>query len=424
VESVVNVSKLFLRNRFSGLLLLGLAGILLVAACDDDDDDDGGDGGQLKIGYLADFSGPLAEFGPEIQTGVELAIAHINAAGGVNGEDVIFVTGDTRVDPTVAVEEARRLIEIEGVAAIVGPLGSTETLAAVESVIGPAGVVAITPSATSPGIALANDNDFLFRATISDAAQGVILAQLAADEGLDNVAVIYRNDAYGQGLNDAFDASFEGTSTSVSYEPGATSYLAELQQLDEGGADYLVAIGFPEEGIIFLREALENDLFSQFLFVDGTKSQDLIDAIGDPLNGFKGTAAGSAPEPEPSTLAWNAAYEAEYGALPTRPYVREAYDATIAIALAAERAGSVDPTEIRDALREIASPPGDTYIAGAEGVAAALEAVRDGDDINYDGAATTMDWNDVGDVTSGYIEIWQYEGGQIVSVEMVPFSLE
>ena len=55
-----------------------------------------------------------------IQTGVELAIKHINEAGGVNGQDVVFVTGDTQVDPTTAVEEARRLIEVEGVHALVG----------------------------------------------------------------------------------------------------------------------------------------------------------------------------------------------------------------------------------------------------------------------------------------------------------------
>ena len=49
--------------------------------------------------------------------------------------------------------------------------------------------------------------------------------------------------------------------------------------------------------------------------------------------------------------------------------------------------------------------------------------MRDGDDINYEGAATTLDWNEVGDVTTGFIEIWQYEGGEIVSLREVPFSL-
>ena len=119
--------RLILYRRTLLVILVAIAAIALVA-CDGDDDDVEA----LKIGFLADFSGPLAEFGPEIQTGVELAIKHINDAGGVNGKDVTFVTGDTQVDATQGVEEARRLVEIEGVHAIVGPLSSTVTIAVAE----------------------------------------------------------------------------------------------------------------------------------------------------------------------------------------------------------------------------------------------------------------------------------------------------
>src|SRR5690606_17591152 len=62
----------------------------------------------LQIGYLADFSGQLAEFGPAIRTGVELAVQHISDAGGVHGQPVTFVEGDDQTHATAAVEEARR----------------------------------------------------------------------------------------------------------------------------------------------------------------------------------------------------------------------------------------------------------------------------------------------------------------------------
>ena len=126
----------------------------------------------LKIGFLSDFSGPLAEFGPVIQTGVELAIKHINDAGGVFGRPVSFVIGDTQVDTTQGLEEARRLIEIEGVHAIVGPLSSTISIAVAESVTGPGRIPTISPSATSPAVSVADDDGYLFRSTISDAAPG------------------------------------------------------------------------------------------------------------------------------------------------------------------------------------------------------------------------------------------------------------
>ena len=354
---------------------------------------------------------------------MELAIEHINAAGGVLGQPVELVTGDTQVDTVQGVEEARRLVDVEGVHAIVGPLSSTVTIAVAESVTGPAGVPTVSPSATSPSITVADDSGYLFRSTISDAAQGVVLADLASDEGYDNVAVLFRNDAYGQGLADAFEAAFDGTVTSASIEQGATSYLSELRAAADGGATVLIAIAFPAEALIFIRESLEHSIFSEFLFVDGTKSQDLIDGIGaDFLNGSKGTAPGGGPA-NAATRAWDAAYIDAYGELPALPFVREAYDAVIAIALAAELAGSTDGAAIRDALPRVAAPGGDDVIPGPEGIAIAMAAVGDGDDVNYEGAATTLDWNAAGDVLTGFIQIWQYRDGEPVEIGEVPFDL-
>ena len=403
-------------------LLLPLLAVIslavLVSACGDDDGD------QLKIGFLADYSGPLAEFGPEIQTGVELAIKHVNDAGGVNGQDVLLVTGDTQVDTTVALEEARRLIDVEGVHAIIGPLASSISIAVAESVIGDAEVPTVSPSATFPLLSEANDNGYLFRSTISDEAQGRYLAELAAAEGIDNVGVIYLNDTYGQGLSGAFEKHFTGTVTSASYEDGAVSYLSELQATTGGGAEVLVAIGFPSQAAIFLREALENDIYDQFLFVDGTKSEDLIDEFGAALQGFKGTAPIGRTEAEAAGAAWNQAYIGEYGALPTRPFVREAYDAAIAIMLAAEAADTLDGPDLRDAMVRVASPGGMLVIPGADSVADGLEAIRDGDDVDYDGAATSLDWNAGGDVTTGVMGIWEYTLDSIVEIDSFEFDLE
>ena len=377
----------------------------------------------LKIGYLADFSGPIAEFGPVIETGVRLAIKHLNEAGGVNGRPVELVIGDTGLDPTRAVEEARRLIEVEGVHAIVGPLASSVTLAVAESVSAPARIPTISPSATSPQLSVADDDGYLFRSTSSDAAQGPALAQLAAAEGYSNVAVLYINDPYGQGLSEAFAGSWGGELTSVAIEGGSTSYLSELQAAAANGADVLIAMSFPQEAQVYLREALENEIFDTFLFVDGTKSQDMIDAIGaEYLNDMKGTAPASGPETD-SLRLFNEAYIAEYGELSPLPFIREAYDATIAIGLAAAAAGSNDGTAIRDALPFIASPGGVEAVAGAEGVAAALAVVSSGGDINYEGAATTLDWNVVGDITTGFIGVWQFQDGAITELSVEAFDL-
>ena len=374
----------------------------------------------LKIAFLADYSGAIAEFGPAIETGVRLAVKHLNDAGGVFGQDVQVVTGDTGLDSTRAVEEARRLIEVEGAHAIVGPLASGITLAVAESVTGPANIPTISPSATSPQITLADDNGFLFRSTVSDAAQGPVLAQLAADEGYSNVSVLYVDNAYGQGLADAFLEAWGGESVSVAYAEGQTSYLAELQNVAGANGEVLIAVGYPTEAQVYIREALENGIFDTFLFVDGTKSQDLIDAIGQGfLNGMKGTAPSSGPESD-SLRNFNAAYTAEYGELPSIPFVREAYDAAVAIGLAAASAGSTDGVLLRDHLRAVAAPDGAVISAGAEGVAAGLRALANGESVNYEGAATTVDWNAAGDVTTGFIGVWQFAGGGIEEIAVIP----
>ena len=359
-----------------------------------------------------------------IETGVELAIQHINEAGGVNGQDVVFVTGDTQVDQTIAVKEARRLVDIEGVHAIVGPLASTISIAVAESVTGPAGVPTISPVSTSVALAHAQDSDFLFRSVISDAGQAPVLADLVSDLGVDNVGALFINDAYGQGLADAFEASFSGTATMVSHEDGQRSYLAELQQAADGGAELLLVISFPEQAKVYIRESLENGIFERFVFADAGKSQELIDDIGaEFLEGARGTAPSAGPDTN-ATAAWNAAYVAEFGGLPTRSFVREAYDAVIAIALAAELAGSTDGTAIRDALPKVASPPGRTILPGADGIKAGLAAVRAGTDVNYEGGATTLDWNSAGDVTSGFVGIWEFRNGEIVEVDVLPFRAD
>lgn len=157
--------------------------------------------------------------------------------------------------------------------------------------------------------------------------------------------------------------------------------------------------------------------------MDGTKSLDLVAAVGaDALEGMVGTAPTGGPATD-ARQAWDASYQAEVGDIPNLPFIREAYDAVVAIALAAEYANSHDGAAIRDALATIAAPGGDQFVPGPEGVKAALEAVREGDDIDFEGSATTLNWNEDGDVTTGYIGIWRYAGGQIEEMREVPFDL-
>ncbi len=427
-----------LKSLLAGVAFIALGGIL--TACSDnegssqqagrpqpvvaeqDQPDDSAE--PFKLGIMLDFTGGLAEYGEEMRLGFDLAVKHINAAGGVWGQPIETVVADSTLDPTVAIEEARRLVEVERIHAFVCCTASSITLA-VSNLSSAAQVPTVSPSATSPQLTLADDDDFLFRTTLSDVAQGPILAQLAADRGYDNVGLIYRNDAWGQGYATTFASAWDGELVSIATDPAQTTFIAELQQSADNGAQALVVVTFVPEAEILIREAIEQGFYDQFVFSNGAQSPQLIANIGaEHLAGMYGVGPASASDSD-SAAAWLDAFIDEYEEAPLLPYVRETYDAAIALALAAEAAGSSDGAAIRDALREVGSAPGEQIIANPDSLARAIELLAAGDEIDLIGAATALEWDERGDLSSGYTSIWRYtDGDTYQEIETVPYQAE
>ena len=210
---------------------------------------------------------------------------------------------------------------------------------------------------------------------------------------------------------------------SVATGGGQTDFMADLREAASQGAQALVVITFETEAEFIVRQALDGGLYDRFVFGDAAKRLSLARTIGgDRLGGMYGTGPAALGNTA-SGAAWEAAYVAEYGALPAATYVREAYDATVALALAAQAAGSVDGAAIRDRLREIGAPPGATAMAGAEGIAGALRVLHRGGDIDYEGAASDMDWDENGDLRRGRLGIWRFTAdGRIEEVETVVYD--
>ena len=419
------------------LKLLLAASLLLLAACATEPaaapeatEEEAPAAAPVKIGVLLPFTGPLGEFGAAFQKAAALAEEHL-AQGGYPVE---IVYGDTETNPTAAVEAARKLVDVDQVHAVIGAAASSSSLAVAEAVTIPKGVPQISYASTSPLLTILpadEGQDFLFRTVPSDALQGVVLAGVAVEQGYTNVAILYVNNPYGQGLKDNFQAAFEAAGGTVSAavphdEAEATTYVAELRKAIEGEPEVLLALSYAGHATIYLREAIENDFITKFLFVDGTKSQEIIEAVGaENLEGMLGTAPGSADTP--SLELFTADYQAMYGELPPLPFMTNVYDSIVIAALAAlavEVSGAeVTPAAVRDMLRTVANPDGDAAAAGAAGVKAAIEAVRAGNSINYEGAAGAHDFDANGDVATP-IEVWKYAGGSIESVRMEEVTVE
>jgi len=376
---------------------------------------------EIKVGTLLSHTGPLKEFGPAIQNGAVLAATQLSDAG----LSIKMVHEDSETSAIPATNAAKKLVEIDQVVAVIGALSSGVTMPVAESVTIPAGVIQISPASTSPLItALPTDQgrDFLFRTCPSDALQGAVAGRLAAQE-IKTAAILYVNNPYGQGLAEEFKKAFEANGGRVLAmvphdERAAESYTAELRKALDGNPDALAAYSYPEHAKIYLKEAIEFFDYNSFFFCDGTKSLDIIEALGaSNVEGLIGTAPGSTGGK--ALDLFNAAYTAEFGEAPPLPFIINAYDGVAVVGLAAYAAiqKGLDPTaeNIRDNLRAVAGPPGEVILPGE--FAKAFELLADGKKINYEGAAGSVDFDKYGDVVTP-IEIWTYKGGTIETIRM------
>lgn len=401
------------------ILAMSILGLLLVASV--------AQGAEpIVIGGLFPLTGPLSPYGPPIANGAQLAVDHINAAGGILGRPVVLVIRDTATSPDVGRDAAAKLIEINRAVAIVGALASGVTMAAA-SVTVPARVPLISPSSTSPAITGLDDNDFVFRTCPSDALQGVVQAQLARNLGYKKVAVIFVNNPYGKGLAEVFRANFEDKEhrvvAMIAHEGDKPSYRGEVAAALREGPDAINLISYPIDGNKIIIEALEMGYKGEFIFPDGMKGEGVTPGPACPakgpreeqfLEGSFGTAPGAL------VVAARAAFERDYTAKfgPSGiPFRAEAYDAVILIALAIQAAGEASGRAVQSMLRAVANPPGVEFTYGQ--LAGAIAALAAGQDINYQGASGPIAFDKNGDVAEAAIEIWAVKGCRVRSLWIV-----
>ena len=212
-------------------------------------------GAPLVIGTLLPLTGDLAFLGPPEVAGAKLAIEDINAAGGVFGQPVQLVEGDSGDASTdTATQTADRLLQ-SGVNVVIGAASSTVSLTVIDRITG-AGVMQISPANTSDQFTTYNDNGLYFRTAPPDVLQARALADLIGEDGNNTVAILARNDAYGTGLANNTQQNLldqglaEDDVINVTYDPTAANFDAEIQKMVEFGGDAIVVIGFDESSRI------------------------------------------------------------------------------------------------------------------------------------------------------------------------------
>jgi branched-chain amino acid transport system substrate-binding protein len=274
--------RLHREKQMKKVLLAGLSTAALLTATAAMADDH-----EVKLGVILGFSGPIESLTPDMAAGAELAMSEISDSGiFLEGTTVTSVRADsTCIDAAAATAAAERLISAEGVAAIMGADCSGVTTAIINNATVPQGIVNISPSATSPALTDIDDNGLFFRTAPSDARQGIVLAEVVMDRGIDEVAVTFTNNDYGQGFADSFVAAFEGMGGTVTlsapHEDGRGDYSAEVGALAAAGGDALVVLGYVDQGGLgVIRSSIDTGAFDTFVGGDGMFGDLVIDNLG------------------------------------------------------------------------------------------------------------------------------------------------
>ena len=356
--------------------------------------------GEVKIGVLNALTGPIPDLSAVILEAELAAAAYINANGGMwGGDTLVLASGDSGCDAKAGVDAANKIVNVEQVSIIVGPICSGATIGATQAVTIPAGVVNISPSATSPAITGLDDNDLVFRVCPSDAYQGVTIAKLARSMGYSKLATTYANDDYNAGLHDVFVQAFKDLGGTITgdqmHEANKASYRSELATLSSGGPEALALFAYYNgSGITIMRQSLENSFFSKFIGGDGMIAQEVIDEIGADNLGDAVFTKGTADQSSSHFKTFAGLFDR-----PSDPYTAQAWDAVMIAALALESAGSATRDLIAH-VRSVANAPGVEVGPGDWAKAKALLAA--GKDINYQGIAGANEFDANGDVAGIY----------------------
>ncbi len=209
--------------------------------------------GTLKLGTIFPQAGSLAFLGPPEFAGFDLAIADINAAGGVLGKPVVGIKGDSGDATTDTVNQTTDRLLAEKVDAIIIGASSGVSLKVIDKITG-AGVVQFSPANTSKTLSTYKDKGLYCRTAPSDVVQGAVLGAIVVGDGHKNVAIINRNDSYGVGLTEDLTKAITEAGGKVvitkTYDEKADKFNAEVNEIKAQKPDAVVIIGFEESSKI------------------------------------------------------------------------------------------------------------------------------------------------------------------------------
>lgn len=348
-------------KKFLALALALVMMLAVFAGCSNKDDKEetgGSDTATFKIGCTGPLTGEAAIYGSAVKAGAEIAVEEINENGGINGMQIEFSCMDDVSDGETAVNAYNNLMDW-GMQVLVGPVTTGPALSVSENAYTDR-VFTLTPSASSTDVTNGKDN--VFQVCFTDPAQGTEAAEYMLENHADSkIAAIYKNDdAYSQGIFDAFKSVLADGGVELVYEgtfttDTSTDFSVQLAAAQAAGADVLFLPMYYQPASVILAQAKAANYSPLFFGVDGMDGILTLDGFDTALaEGVKVLSPFSADETDDATVSFVEKYKEKTGETPNQ-FAADAYDCIYAIKAAYEAAAeaglSMDTTEeLCDAL--------------------------------------------------------------------------
>lgn len=405
----------------------------------------------ILIGASLGLTNGLAGTSAPLRDALRAAEGQINAAGGLLGRPVQFDIVDDASDEEALVQKVATDFVAKKVVAVFGPVSSGQVVK-VAKIYADAQIIELTATSTSTELTnLQPPTDrWLFRTTPADDFQGAAVMAFAqrtprglADGGAPAVdggppatckklAIVHVDNSYGNSMSDVIQQNWPKRTgeqvlvrkkVAVDLAGSYQDVVAQVMAAPGGPPECLALIAYDDVASQFVRDFKAQATYPQlaqngffFIGTDGVYTE-LFLKYGlanqsDPTSANVAEGiTGTNPDTQPGTPEYNQfkTIFSSYFPLPSNKeapsFSANAYDAAMLIALAIQRAGTVDDrVAIRNALVDVATPPGKVYSPGQLGDA--LQALQQGQDIDYKGASGNVDLEPNGNVKAGFI-VWE-----------------
>jgi branched-chain amino acid transport system substrate-binding protein len=296
----------------------------------------------IKIGLMGPVTGDWASEGQGMVQVVEILAAEINAAGGINGTQVVVEVGDDGGTPRTAAMAAQKLLS-SNVVAVVGTYGSSVT-EATQDIYDEAGVIQIATGSTKISLTGKGLQRF-FRTCPRDDEQGRVLANNVKSLGFTKVALVHDNTSYSKGLADEAREIFKAIGVGEVYYdsivPNDRDYTVSLTKIQAANPDVIVFTGYYPEAGLLLRQKRELGFNVPMIGGDATNNSSIVEIAGkEAADGYYFVSPPALPDMKSESAAkLMATYQEKYGTLPSSVWSVLAGDAFLVLVEAVKAVG-------------------------------------------------------------------------------------